>query len=188
MTPSLSILHSPSPLFHSQIWPFFSHPHTEATSVNCSLPLMMILWVLSWATTCLWEMRKMKSVCVCASESVCVRSLKGNASFDFLLITQHALCSVVNCPGPLFSQWGTGLEWSENTSSLPLAVYLLIYSLPLHPPSLSYVTFSSTRMQIKCLVAHTGQSRQREPTSIFIVFAWVGTSVWVCANLCQCVS
>lgn len=32
--------------------------------------------------------------------------LKGNACFDFLLITQQALCSLVNCPGPLASQWG----------------------------------------------------------------------------------
>lgn len=100
----------------------FQSPHTKSTSANCSLPLMIILRVLSWATTCLWEPRRWRVCARVPAKSVCVHSLKGNASFDFLLITQHALCSVVNCPGPLFSQWGTGLEWSENTSSLSICL------------------------------------------------------------------
>lgn len=48
--------------------------------------------------------------CACALESPRVHSLKGDASFDFLLITQHALCSVVNCPGPVFLSLGDRVE------------------------------------------------------------------------------
>lgn len=98
-------------------------------------------------------------MCQYGYAKACVCSLKGNTSFDFLLITQHALCSVVNCPGPLFSQWGTVLEWRENTSSPPLPARL-VYSLP----SFLYVTFCSAGMQIKHLVAHTGPAHERKPT------------------------
>lgn len=48
---------------------------------------------------------------------MCVCLLEGKACFDFLLITQHALCSVVNCPGLLSHLVKKVLEWRENTSS-----------------------------------------------------------------------
>lgn len=89
----------------------------QSASIICSPPMKMTLRALSWAITCLRELGKW-DVWLCSCESMCVRSLKGNVSFDFLLITQRALCSVVNCPGPLFSQWETG------------------YGVKIHPPFL----------------------------------------------------
>lgn len=107
-------------------------PPAEPTSVNCSLPLTEILRVLSSATTCLSELRKMTSVCARACELACICSLEGNASFDFLLITQHALCSVVNCPGPLSSQWGMGVGVVVKTHLPLLHVCLPLYNLSLY--------------------------------------------------------
>lgn len=62
---------------------FCSQPPVESTSANCSLPLMMILRVLSSATTCVWELMK-RAVCVCAlwsaRVSVCSRGMRALTS------------------------------------------------------------------------------------------------------------
>lgn len=68
---------------------------------------------------------------------------------------------------------------------MPFSPRVLIHSLPLPPPSFSYVTFCSVKMQMKCLVAHMGQSYERKPTYILIVCAWVAC---LCLCLCECVS
>lgn len=75
------------------------------------------------------ELRNIK--CVCVHELACICSLKGNASFDFLLITQHALCSVVNCQGPLFFSMESmaGMEWKHILLSSPLSDYQSIIFL-----------------------------------------------------------
>lgn len=96
-------------------------------SVNCSPPLTTALMVLVSCNHMFASAKENQphvcvGVYVCVHELACICSLKGNASFDFLLITQHALCSVVNCPGPLFSPRRTGLERSESTFSSPLCL------------------------------------------------------------------
>lgn len=62
----------------------------------------------------------------------------------------------------------------------------LIYSPPVHPPSFSYVAFCSTWKQIKCLVAHRGQSHERKPTSFFYCF--VGGRLRLSESSRMCVS
>lgn len=178
------------PVFHSQIWPFFSRSRSESTSANCSLPLMLILRASFSATTCLWGRRKSRArVHKPKRASAC--SLRGDVSFDFLLITQHALCSVVNCPGPFVSSLNGEEGWFRVKRHHPFFsfVCLLIYSLPRHGPFFSYVTPQAAWMQIKCLIAQTGQSHERKPTCFFIVRGWTQeslkmyVSVWVRAGL-----
>lgn len=99
---------------------------------------------------------------------MCVCSLEGKASFDFLLITQHALCSVVNCPGPLLSHLGEKKCWNgEEKKLFSLSSFsvspLLPSSLQFSPPSfmslvvvLLFFLSVSVWMQMKHLVARTG--------------------------------
>lgn len=114
----------------------------------------------------------MNGVCARARGRECVHSLKGNASFDFLLITQHALCSVVNCPGPLFLSVGNGGWNGAKTLPPPLrTVCLLIYSLTPHLPYLSYVTFAPPGCKLNVWYHLLSAPVKRKTCIIFLLFA-----------------
>lgn len=122
----------------NSVWIPLSHPLTFS-GTRTQIPLQTLVIVLfsdeGFYGTCIIQPHGCKSwaeenqvclcvsVCVCVHELACICSLKGNASFDFLLITQHALCAVVNCQGPLFFSMENmaGMEWKHILLSSPLS-------------------------------------------------------------------